>query len=125
MRLHHIGIASTSIESQLRLIRRQYDVESVSPIVYDEEQQSSVCMITINSGIDIELVEGERVKNLLAKGTEYYHICYEVEDLSHTIEKMTASGAVLVSSPKPARLFDGRKVAFLYTASGLIELLES
>ena len=33
-------------------------------------------------------------------------------------------GGVLVSEPKPAVLFGGRRVAFLYTRIGLIELLE-
>ena len=40
------------------------------------------------------------------------------------IDDFVANGAMLVSSPKPAKLFNMKKVVFLYTTYGIIELLE-
>jgi len=41
------------------------------------------------------------------------------------IEHFVDNGSILFSEPKPSKLFNNRKVAFLMSDIGIIELLES
>jgi len=125
MRFHHIGIACSDIDRKNKEIRELYSIKEETPVVHDENQQACVCMLTLLSGINLELVSGGPVDNLLKKEFSYYHICFEVEDLEKAISNFEKKGAILVSPPKPAILFKGKKVAFLYTTTGLVEFLEA
>jgi methylmalonyl-CoA/ethylmalonyl-CoA epimerase len=66
---------------------------------------------------------------LLRTSTELvYHLCYEVPQLDTALEAIrgTIGTPRCVSEPKPAVLFDGRRVAFyLMSGCGLVELLEA
>jgi methylmalonyl-CoA/ethylmalonyl-CoA epimerase len=56
-----------------------------------------------------------------------YHVCYVTENLRESLDGLEAAGlrAVCVSPPKPALLFEGRKVSFYNIVGiGLIEILE-
>ena len=92
---------------------------------FDPLQEVELCLFEAGN-LKIELVSGEKVKNFLRRGTKIYHICFEVDNLERKIENLINKGCILVSSPKPAILFEGRRVAFLITPMGfLIELLEA
>lgn len=93
-------------------------------IVYDPVQQAWLCMIWLDNGMGLELVEGKPVERYLLRGIRLYHVCYEVKDLGTEIRRISESGGIMVSGPAPAVLFGGRKVAFMYTRTGLIELLK-
>jgi len=101
-----------------------YKVISVSKIVNDEYQNALLCLIETGNGITIELVSGPQVQGFLKKAISYYHLCFTIDNIAHEIDRLLKEGAILLSDPKPAILFDGRKVAFLYTTEGIIELLE-
>ena len=124
MKFHHIGIACKDMNESIRQIQEIYQVLSVSDIVFDQDQKANLCFLKTGNGIDIELIAGDQVKGILEKGIEYYHVCYEVSNIRENIDSLSKKGAFVVSEPKPAKLFDKRKVAFLYTGTGLIELLE-
>jgi methylmalonyl-CoA/ethylmalonyl-CoA epimerase len=66
---------------------------------------------------------------LLRTSTELvYHLCYEVPRIDTALEAIrgTIGTPRCVSEPKPAVLFDGRRVAFyLMSGCGLVELLEA
>ena len=49
---------------------------------------------------------------------------YEVENITKEKEKLIKNGAFLLSDEKEAVLFSNRKVCFLMTSYGMIELLE-
>jgi len=124
MKFHHIGIATKNIEKALTDYKSMHDVIYSSDIIYDEEQESYLAYVETNENVNIEFISGDKVKNLIEKGITFYHLCYTVDDLDASISSLRTSGAVLVSPPKPAILFGMRKVAFLYTPNGLVELLE-
>ena len=105
-------------------IKKLHDVVDDSDIVFDELQNASLCLLTLQDGTRLEIVAGPAVESYCKKNMTYYHICYEVDDLKRSIDDFVANGAMLVSSPKPAKLFNMKKVAFLYTTYGIIELLE-
>jgi FkbH-like protein len=123
-KFHHLGFACRDIKEGIAHINKHYHVVKVSDIIFDDIQDANVCLIETENGINIELVSGNQVKTLLNQGVNLYHVCYEVPDLFKAIEEFQNEGALLVSEPKPAKLFDNRLVAFLNTPLGLLELLE-
>ena len=124
MVLHHIGIACKDIQIALEDMRRTHDVVGTSDIVYDSLQDAHLCMVHTRNGVTYELISGGQVERLVKKQITYYHVCYAVADLDRSLAEFTANGAILCSPPKPAELFNGRRVAFVLTGFGMVELLE-
>jgi methylmalonyl-CoA/ethylmalonyl-CoA epimerase len=126
MKLHHIGIACKDIQKEKERVKHFHDIDEESEVIYDEEQNAHVCILRLQGGDKIELVSGSVVENVLKKqSAAYYHMCYEVYDLDKTIVDLVKRKAFVISEPKPAILFDNRRVAFLHLSYGVIELLES
>lgn len=124
MKIHHIGIACKDIEKAISDYKHLYSIKSISDIVFDPLQQASLVYIETEHGHNIEFISGSKVDGLVEKGISYYHLCYEVKDLEASVNNFVSKGAMVVSEPKEAILFNNRRVAFLYTNTGLIELLE-
>lgn len=121
---HHIGIACADIESTARYVREAYAVTSDSGTVHDPLQNADVRIFNEGSPGAIELVSGPAVEKLVKAHVTYYHVCYQTRDLEASIAAAKAAGAMLVSPPKPAVLFGGRRVAFVFTEIGLVEFVE-
>ena len=121
MKFHHIGIATKNIEKTLEWVSEHFQIINISDKVYDANQDAYLQMIeTID--VNIELVSGNIVEKLIKKNITYYHVCYEVDNLQ---EAMTSfKNSIVISNPVKAILFDNRKVAFLFTPIGIVELLE-
>lgn len=81
-------------------------------------------MLSLKDGSRVELVSGNIVSTYLKNRVSYYHVCYEVHEIEEAIVEMKAAGAIVISPPKPAVLFEGWLVAFLMTPMGLVELLD-
>lgn len=124
MKFHHIGIATSNIEETIVKLKDVMNIENISDIVYDELQDGRLCMLTLEDGINLELIEGKVVENIIKKRQYLYHTCYVVSSLDDSIEDLINKGAFLISDAKPAKLFNNRKVAFLMWDLGMIELLE-
>jgi methylmalonyl-CoA/ethylmalonyl-CoA epimerase len=125
MTFHHIGIATKDIDETLVYIKKVYkNIDTISEIIYDKLQDASLCMVTLKDGINIELVSGNQVNGYTKKRISLYHTCWEVDNINEAIERQVDSGAFLVSEPKEAILFNNRRVAFVYSDIGLVELLE-
>ena len=124
MKIHHIGIACSNIEEALADFGRYYPIVKRSEVVYDELQKAELCMVYTDTGLDVEFIAGEQVARLVKKGISYYHLCYEVDDLDAALSESVGKGAMIISEPKPAILFGGRRVAFVYLPYGLVEFVE-
>ncbi len=125
MKFHHIGIATNNIEETLSKLKKYFNIKEISKIIYDDNQDANLCMITLDDDIKIELINGKVVENLLRKRQYLYHTCYSVKDINATINNLIEDGAFLVREPKEAILFENKKVAFLMWDLGLIELVEA
>src|SRR5579863_3838636 len=123
MRFHHIGVACRDIGEEIARISRIHDIVAQTSVVNDPEQDAQVVMLTLSDGTLMELVAGPQVETLVKKNIGLYHLCFEVADIQSEIDRMVGEGARLIVPPKPAALFNGRTVAFLHVAYGLIELL--
>lgn len=124
MKIHHIGIATKNIEESLKKYEFFFNIKRKSEIVFDQEQNSYLIFLETNEGLNVEFISGEKVANIVEKGIYYYHLCYEVDDIELTIERFNKKGAIIISPPKPAKLFNNRKVAFVYASDGIVEFLE-
>lgn len=124
MKFHHIGIATSDIDELINKISKYMDIKEKSSIIYDKLQDANLCMLTLSDGTRLELIEGKIVENLVKKRQFLYHTCYSVKDITKTKEELVSNGAFIVSDEKEAILFGNRKVAFLMSDLGLIELVE-
>lgn len=123
MKVHHVGIAVRDMDEGLAAARALHEVVEVVGPVFDPGQDATVCLLRLADGSALELVAGARVQGLLGRGVSYYHVCYAVPDLDEALARARRAGALLVSPPTPAPLFEGAPVAFLMTRLGLVELL--
>lgn len=125
MKMHHIGIAADDIPRMIEYTKNFFTIADISETVYDPNQKAYLCMLTTDTGLQIELIKGPMVEKLVKKRQYLYHICYEVEHIEEAVKKYRELGCFIVSEPKKTVLFHGKKVAFLMTDMGLIELVEA
>lgn len=124
LELHHLGLATTDIKKSKEYLSHFFNITHISETIYDPNQKAHLCMLTMHDGTQIELIAGEVVKNYIKKRIMVYHSCYAVDDIHATINDFLKHDAMLISEPKEAILFQNKKVAFLMTELGLIELVE-
>lgn len=124
MKFHHIGIATENIESLIEYLKQILNIKDISETVYDKNQDANLCMLALEDGTKLELVSGKVVEKIVKKRQFLYHTCYETNDINKEIEKLQKLDSFLVSEPKEAILFQNKKVAFLMTNIGLVELVE-
>ena len=121
MRFHHVAMAVRDIEEAHAALCAEVPLGDVT---FDPEQRAYLQLLHVG-GLLIELVQGDPAADWLKRGCNLYHICYEVDDLDQTLKEAVRRGNTVVSAPKPAVLFGGRRVAFIMDRSlGLIEYLE-
>ena|SRR3989344_5330698 len=121
----HLGIACDDIATCKGFIKSTMKVVNESKTIFDENQNASLCTLTLASGVQLELITGPVVANLVKKGMTYYHTCYGVPDIEKAISFLRKKHkAVVISEIKPSKLFNNRRVAFLYAPIGVLELLE-
>ena len=130
MKIHHLGIVVNNIQDSLGEFSKfiKFDETTIPTLV--GSQKVNVCFMKLDT-IRIELIEpignDSPVKKFLEKGGGFNHICFEVEDLSKTIDEIIFEGGRLIISPVEG--FEGRKIAFVLlnmkkTNFNLIELVE-
>lgn len=124
MKMHHIGIATEDIEAMKAYAAHFYTIVDTSETVFDPNQQANLCMLTTDTGLQVELIQGPMVEKLVKKRQYLYHICYEVENIEETVNKYRELGCFILSEPTEAVLFGGKRVSFLMTDMGLMELVE-
>ena len=60
----------------------------------------------------IELISGETVSSFVKKRQYVYHTCWEVDDIMISVKNFECQGAVIISKPTPAILFNYEKLHF-------------
>lgn len=131
MTFRHLGVAVPNLEQAITTYHSIFNYTLLSGPFDDPLQRVAVCFMGIDRPreIMIELVapldSSSPVGRMLAKGIGAYHTCYAVADIEGTLAAMRANGCVIVSPPKPAVAFDGRRIAWFYMPTRqLVELVE-
>jgi methylmalonyl-CoA/ethylmalonyl-CoA epimerase len=125
LKFNHIGIACENISEVIVFLESTFNIVSKSKIIYHENHGVDACLLTNDDGTNIELVSGKNIESFVKKKQFLYHSCWEVNNIDTAIKSFCDNDAVLISEPKESLLFNNRKVAFLYTSVGILELLES
>ena len=118
------------MERSIRTHRQFFGFEPISAVVEDPIQKVSVVLLSsplTNFPIEIitPLTDDSPILNLLKKGVRLYHFCFSSPNIEETLLEMRGKNALIVSKPKPSKLFDGRRVAFVHIPEGyIVELLE-
>jgi len=131
MKLSHVGIIVQDIAEGIKNHEALYGYKQLSDIVEDPTQKVRVVLMGASESdpVKIELIspmsDDSPVTELLKKRQVIYHLCYEVPDIEKAKEKARKNGAVVISKPVEAPLFDNRKICFLFTKDHyVIELVE-
>lgn len=131
MKLHHVGILTKDLKSGIRRYEALFNLHPISEIVEDHIQKVAVVLLSTPraEGTYIELIapltDDSAVSNLLRKETHLYHLCFLVEDIEEALERARRQGSKIISRPTPAKLFNDRKIAFIYTRDHyIVEFLE-
>lgn len=112
---HHAGMAVASIDPSLHK-------------TFDPMQNVYVAFVSLN-GFDVEFVEPvdetSPVNQFVKKGQKLYHLCFETSDIDLALKTARIGGFHCIARPVPAAAFDGRKIAWVFSAVyGLVELVE-
>jgi len=129
--LHHLGCVVRSISAVADAFAASISASWDGQIIHDPLQRVRV---TFFKPVDprnpvYELVEpagaNSPVNNFVKKGGGLHHVCYEIDDLEAGLEEARGTGFVMVSPPKPAVAFGGRRIAWICSKNRLlIEFLE-
>lgn len=131
MKLSHVGIIVEDIEEGIKNHEELFGYKQLGPIVDDTTQKVRVVLLGTSEDdpVKVELIspltEDSPVYNLLKKRQALYHLCYSVPNIEEAKKKAREQGAVIISKPVEAPLFDNRKICFLLTKDHyVIELVE-
>jgi len=129
--MHHLGCVVPSISAVADAFAASISASWDGQIIHDPLQQVRVAFFKpVDARNPVyELVEpasdDSPVANFLKKGGGLHHVCYEIDDLESALEEARAAGFVMVSPPKPAVAFGGRRIAWICSKNRLlIEFLE-
>ena len=131
MKLHHVGIVTEDIESGIQRYRAMFGFETVTEVVDDPVQKVSVVLLSGSEpdSVPVELIaplaEDSPVSKILKSNVRLYHLCFLVEDIEEALKNFRSQGAIIISGPVPAELFEGKRIAFVYSPDKyVVELLE-
>lgn len=132
-RFHHAGYIVNAISDSIDEFRSALFLDWDGRIIEDPLQMVRVTFLPANrSGqTTVELVEPAHPRSPVWKFLEtnprggIHHVCFEVKDLKIQLAESRAAGHTLVRVPMPATAFEGRKIAWVRTPSGvLVEYLQ-
>lgn len=131
MKLHHVGIVVDDIKSGIQRYKALFGFVPITEVADDLIQKVSVVLLSNPEadGVPIELIApltgDSPVSNILKGNVRLYHLCFLVENIDDALKNFRSNGSIIISGPVPAELFDGKKIAFVYTPDKyVVELLE-
>jgi methylmalonyl-CoA/ethylmalonyl-CoA epimerase len=127
----HVGYAVESITEYVQsFVLPLFPGSVVGEIVEDPIQGVRVAFVEFPGRGRVELIEpatpDSPVRKILkSKRGGLYHLCYSVDNIEQEIQRFRDKGCLVISRPKPAVAFGGRRVAFLYTPQrDIVEFVE-
>ncbi|ADW68922.1 VOC family protein [Granulicella tundricola] len=130
LRLHHVGYSTKAIDVTAALYVARYGYTLITEIIHDPLQTAFVQFARLDGDSSyLEFVApdgpGSKLTAALKRGGGLNHLCYSCGRLEDAIAELEATGMKLVSEPKPAVAFAGRRICWLVGEDPLgIELVE-
>lgn len=128
IKINHLAIVVENIEESLTFWRDALGLP-MGEVKEVAQEQVKIAFLEVGES-HVELVQPTTddsgiAKYLAKKGAGMHHICFEVEDISATLQHMAEKGIELINESPRER--DGRKYAFIHpksTGGVLVELYE-
>ena len=130
LRLHHIGYATAEIAPMVETYVQRYGWARATEVIHDPKQTALVQFLKLpgeTTYLEFAAPDGPQSKLMgsVKKGGGLNHLCYSAGPLEAAIEHLEASGMKLISDPKPAVAFAGRRICWLLGTDLLpVELVE-
>jgi methylmalonyl-CoA epimerase len=128
-RLHHVGIAVSSLKESVALFER---ILGLKPVAIKDTpcQRVSEAIFEFGGGVEIDLLEPAGPDSAVARflekrGEGLHHICFEVDDIDKELAAMAEKGVALID--RQGRKGVAGKIGFLHPKSThgvLIELVQ-
>ena len=128
--LHHVGYAVPVIEPIARNYAARFGYLAATGIIHDPLQTAYVQFLRLageRSYLELVAPDSEKSKltSTVRRGGGLHHLCYTCGNLEQTIAHLELTGMRLISDPKPAAAFGGRRISWLMAGDPLpIELVE-
>lgn len=121
LKFHHIGVATKSIEKELKHFEL-LGYKPISDIFVDDVQKIKGLFISAPGQPCLELLENSDedgpLNGLLNQGVKFYHFAYETNDLENLVEGMVNQGAFVIVPITKATYFE--KICFLMLRNKMI-----
>ena len=130
MRLHHVGYAVKLIEPAAQSYMERYGYELSTSVIHDPLQTAFVQFLRLagdQTYLEFVAPDGPESKliNAARRGGGLNHLCYTCGPLEDVIAELEAQGMKLISAPKPAVAFHGRRICWVVGEDPLpVELVE-
>ena len=130
LQLHHVGQAVPQLAPAAERMVRAFGHELVTPILHDPLQTAFVQFLRLRGDTSyLELVAPDSAASKLTqvsrRGGSLHHLCYMAGTLELEIARLESTGLRLISEPKPAVAFAGRRICWLLSIDQVpIELVE-
>jgi methylmalonyl-CoA/ethylmalonyl-CoA epimerase len=117
-RLNHVAIAVRDLEAASRVYRETLGAEVSAPEPIREHGVTVVFVTLPNTKIELlePLGEDSPIAKFLDKNPDggIHHVCYEVEDIGATRDRLVRTGARVLGSGEPRIGAHGKPVLFLH-----------
>lgn len=123
MRLHHYGFRTGNLElaaTQLSLL----GFEVIGSVQDDYDHVELVLLTNAAGGAGLELVRALDGSDA-GHDFKWHHLCFESDDFDGDMQKLRSQGFMLFQKPRPAPLFNNKRICWLFSKIGVIELKEA
>ncbi len=117
-RLNHVAIAVPDLAAASALYRGTLGAEVSEPLDLPEHGVTTVFVVLPNTKLELlhPLGEGSPIAAFLARNPAggVHHLCYEVDDILATRDRLVAEGARVLGDGEPRTGAHGKPVLFLH-----------
>ena len=117
-RINHIAIAVPCLRAASDEWRQKLDAEISAPQCLEEHGVTVVFIDTGNSKIELlePIDDASPIAAFLAKNPQggMHHICFDVDDIYASRDRLVAEGARILGSPEPKIGAHGKPVLFIH-----------
>jgi methylmalonyl-CoA/ethylmalonyl-CoA epimerase len=130
LRMHHVGLAVPDLAAAAKLYIVRLGYADRSGALHDPSQTAWVQFLRLAADAGyLELVAPDgpesRLTNFVRRGGGLHHVCYSCGAMEAEIARLAATGMLLLSEPRPAVAFAGRRICWLKGGDPLlVELVE-
>ncbi len=131
LHLHHVGYAAKNIDSIRDLYVNRYGYEICTQVIHDPLQTALVQFLRLSRATNPTWNSSRRMRpeSALASATQrgggLNHLCFTCSQLEPAIEHLETMQMKLISEPKLAVAFGGRRICWLVGLDRVpIELVE-